>query len=222
MSVLDTLITDRTAADVERLKRLYRIGWQNMTPAEQSEYLNGGNAPLYDANNQQLFDSQNEPLYSNDTGGGQKGAYNYTDLNRVETAVDYLADALVQAETDLKQYASDRNVSWDSVFDVPYDPDDYKNLTIKTDWAEDDIPSDTQMERYINNVLLIASAIPGDYDYCPDTMNGLDYSGANGIEKVLKQTNEHLSEMIDTIEGYIRSAMEVRYSGEIYSGEGVA
>ena len=222
MSVLDTLITDRTAADVQRLRYLLSLGWANMTAEEQSEYLNGGNAPLYDANGQQLYDSQGEPLYSNDAGGVQKGAYNYTDLNRVEEAVDYVAGELVQADTDLRAYAASLNVAWDPAFEVPYDPQDY-SLTVKTDWEVTDIPSATQMTRYIGNLILIRDAIQDASNaWIPDTMDGLDYELANNIEKMLIDVDTAVALLVATKEGMIRSALAVNYSGEIYSGEGEA
>ena len=55
------LITDRTAADVVRWKTLHDKGWEAMSAEEQSEWL-----------------------------GGMKGSYNYTDMNRVESAVKEL------------------------------------------------------------------------------------------------------------------------------------
>ena len=150
-----------------------------------------------------------------------KGAYNYTDLNRVETAVAYIAAALVQAPVDLQQYASDRNVAWSTAFDVPYDPTDYSGLTTKTDWANTDIPSATQMTRYLANVVLIAAAFPNAATL-PASMNNLTFGGANEIERALLLAYNALQDTIATIEGYIRSAMEVSYAGEIYSGEGIA
>lgn len=193
MSVLDTLITDRTQADVD-LARSMCIKGQNMTADELTAFL----LPL-------------------------KGMYNYTDWNRVESAVDYVADELVQADTDLRAYATSMGVEWDSVFEVPYDPDDYSNLTIKTDWAESDIPLASQMQRYIDNVQLILSAIPeASVFWIPNTMDGLTYEYANNIEQVLIDVHTALGVVIAVREGYIRSALAVNYSGEIYSGEGEA
>lgn len=54
MSVLDTLITDRTQADVTRWKTLHDKGWFRMSPEEKVEWSSG-----------------------------LKGTYNATDLNRV-------------------------------------------------------------------------------------------------------------------------------------------
>ena len=65
MSILDTLITDRTQADADRAAELVTKGLNGMTPAELAEYL-----------------------------AGMKGAYNATDLNRVSEAVEYVAGQL--------------------------------------------------------------------------------------------------------------------------------
>ena len=58
-------ITDRTQADVNRVRALNAKGWENMTEAERTEWL-----------------------------GGLKGAYNVSDLNRVGHNVAYLAELL--------------------------------------------------------------------------------------------------------------------------------
>lgn len=59
------LITDRTLADVNRVKRLSGKGWAAMTAAEKAEYLTD-----------------------------MKGSYNASDLNRVGAAVEYVANRL--------------------------------------------------------------------------------------------------------------------------------
>ena len=55
------LITDRSNSDVEIAKALIKKGFQNITDEEKQLFLNG-----------------------------LKGAYNYTDFNRVESCVKYL------------------------------------------------------------------------------------------------------------------------------------
>lgn len=93
-----------------------------------------------------------------------KGAYNYTDLNRVESTVEYLAGILGV------------------------------NLTVKTDWAEWDIPSSADMTRYLENI----RALRGVYDTwagtpeVPRGMNKLTYAGANDIEKILLSLERRL------------------------------
>ena len=59
------LITDRTQADVDRVRQLAQKGFWNMTAAEKTEWLNG-----------------------------LEGAYNASDLNRVGAAVAYVAGRL--------------------------------------------------------------------------------------------------------------------------------
>lgn len=221
MSVIDTLITDRTQAHVDRLKALMRIGWQNMTDEEKVEYL-GGNEQLYDANNQPLFDSQNEPLYSTDS-GIQRGAYNCTDLNRVEAAVAYIAAELVQADEDLHDYAENLDIAWDSLFNVPYNPQDYEDIVIKTDWKEpeDNEPpwaDPVEIARYYSNLELIASAFPVSTSI-PDSMSGLDYNGANAIEQMLIEEHEALAVEVERIKLLIRGTLGIFYAGELYSGE---
>lgn len=69
MSVISTLIFDRTYADFARWLELRNKGYENMTAAERAEW---------DAAN-------------------MKGAYNASDLNRVGEALNYLRDRLAAA-----------------------------------------------------------------------------------------------------------------------------
>ncbi|MBR5873098.1 MAG: hypothetical protein IKY90_00005 [Oscillospiraceae bacterium] len=121
-------ITDRTQADVDRVQLLSAKGFANMTAEERAEWL-----------------------------AGMRGAYNSTDLNRVESAVQYLAEIL--------------NVS----------------VTTKTNWAVTDIPSTADMERYLENIrkLRAKNKILATTPETPSSMTRLTYSTANNIEKIL-------------------------------------
>lgn len=66
MSIIDTLIIDRTQADAELARRLSAMGWAAMTDEQRALYLSD-----------QL-----------------KGAYKASDLNRVNAAMDYLVGRL--------------------------------------------------------------------------------------------------------------------------------
>lgn len=68
MSVIDTLVTDRTEADVSRYSELRDKGWAEMTAAERAEWV-----------------------------AGMKGAYNASDLNRVASAMSYLSQRFASA-----------------------------------------------------------------------------------------------------------------------------
>ena len=66
--MINTLVTDRTAADLARWLDLRNKGYARMTEAERAEW-----------------DS------------GMKGSYNVSDLNRVGEALNYLRDRLAEA-----------------------------------------------------------------------------------------------------------------------------
>lgn len=70
MNILDTLITDRTQEDVDRVRALAARGYDNLSDEEQAKWDKG-----------------------------LKGAYNYIDLNRAVGALEYLADRMEDAGT---------------------------------------------------------------------------------------------------------------------------
>lgn len=121
--------------------------------------------------------------------GNEKGVYSYSDLNRVETAVESLSSMLPKLDIDLI-------------------------LETKTDWgypgpfAVDSWPTETQMRRYLKNISDIKTKF-GIPLWLPSNMSMLTWSSANNIEKILERA---LTRAVDTIESF-------RYSGEIYSGE---
>ncbi len=127
------LVTDRTAADVYRWKELKKKGWQAMTDDEKTEWLSA-----------------------------HKGAYNYTDMNRVEGAVEYVSRRLTDAG-------------------YVFEP------VVKTDWKMSDLPTKEDMDRYFGNVLKIGSffkAFPSTPQGATTHFN-LTYDTANNIEQIL-------------------------------------
>lgn len=95
-----------------------------------------------------------------------KGAYNYSDLNRVERAVAELSDMLGLG------------------------------LTTKTDWSMWDIPTALDMERYLRNVATLRQQLEAETTIpaAPLSMNKLTYTDANNIELILSAVYEHLME----------------------------
>lgn len=87
----------------------------------------------------------------------RKGAYNYTDLNRVEMAVAEVCEELGLS------------------------------LETKTDWTVWDIPKQADMKRFLNNIEKIRTiGIPlAATPKTPSSMAKLTYGGANDIEKIL-------------------------------------
>lgn len=131
------LVIDRSQSHVNLLKTLRKKPWSSMSEDEQSAWY----------------------------GEAAKGGYNYTDLNRVETAVAELAGQLGLT------------------------------LTTKTDWTCWDMPVQSDMERYLGNVAAVRDACPGNAEFpsLPTNMSKLTYVGANNIEKVLKIVYECMS-----------------------------
>ena len=138
------LITDRTQFDVDRVNVLAKKGWENMTPEEQSEWSNG-----------------------------LKGAYNCTDLNRVQSAVRYLRDRFA---------------------DVGY----FAELSDAKTWTAQDVPTQTDMAEYLADVRAIRGILTlfDTTPPVPDTMVGLTYVKANHIEQILLDVDKLLSNTI--------------------------
>lgn len=152
------LITDRTQQDVARLQALAEKGFANMTDAERTEWL----AP-------------------------SKGAYNASDLNRVEQAVAYLHDRL-------NAYG----------YRMVIEP-------IRV-WTAADVPTVHEMARYIVNIKAIRQAFVtlATTPSVPETMNRLTYADANAIEQILSDVDRLLH---NTIASFTHSG-EI-YGGEL-------
>lgn len=113
-----------------------------------------------------VFDRTAEDV-ANDTWRGQ---YNYTDLNRVESAVEKLAAVL-------------RRLGHTRLY-----PEVKTDWHVPTDMPETyDTPTVQEMRRYLGNVGLIrgAIAVMRDTPTLPEDMRFLDYLKANDIEKAL-------------------------------------
>lgn len=132
-TIIVTLVTDRTQADVERVRELAAKGFAAMTADEQAEWM-----------------------------AGMKGAYNASDLNRVGTALNYLAGRLASI--------CGKSIAW----------------TAKTDWAVTDIITASQAAEYRRQVQSIRDALAYP-EGTPDApqLGRLTYIGANDIERIL-------------------------------------
>ena len=110
--------------------------------------------------------------------------YNYSDLNRVEAKTAEVAELLTA-----QGYVT--------------------TVDVKIDWKMTDFPTQTEMNRYLGNVKKCINnfcQMPGIT--LPDTMDRLDYIGANNIEKMLVGIEKLLEYMLAVM----------RYSGTFYSG----
>lgn len=137
---LEHLITDRAAQDVDRVKILAEKAWQDMTAEERAEWL----SPM-------------------------RGSYNYTDLNRVEEAVAYVAGRL-------KEYGY-----------LSYQP-------IIRYWSAEDIPTENDLTRYFGNIATLRRAISvwASTPEAPDGVSEFDINKANALEQILVDVDEIL------------------------------
>ena len=135
------LVTDRTERDVERWRLLHSKGWEGMTQAERAEWK-----------------------------AGLKGAYNYTDLNRVESAVVYIARRLTEAGYDASP-------------------------EVKLSWTVKDQPTIEDMDRYLGNIAYLRSLLPlyPTTPKAPTTSKQMDYQVANDIEIILLDLDRQIS-----------------------------
>ena len=117
-----------------------------------------------------IYDRTTKDLYDKT----DKAYYNTTDLNRVESATEYISRLL-------KLY---------SYF--------YGELECKKDWLMTDFPTEEEMNRYLNNIqkLMDSFYLKENTPNLPQSMNYLDIEKANNIEKILYDLNELIENMI--------------------------
>lgn len=125
------LITDRTQADANRVYALARKGWANMTLAEQIEWETA-----------------------------LKGAYNYTDLNRVGEAINRIAE-------ELHRFGY------------------YPTVSPKINWQENDDILVADIEHYLADIEVIRSVL-ANLPSTPRTPAQVKtIAEANAIEQIL-------------------------------------
>ena len=152
------LITDRTQADVDRYMELKTKRLNDMTDAERAEW--------------ETF---------------LKGAYNYTDMNRVESAVEYVANRLYE----------------NGYIVIPI---------IKKNWSPTDKPTLNDLKRYMKNIADIRAAL-STFETTPEAPTierKLNFQIANDIEQILIDVDYLISKMMSA---YFYSGD--LYSGEV-------
>ena len=132
-TIIDTLVTDRTQADVDRVKALAEKGFAAMTSDEQADWL-----------------------------AGLKGASTASEVNRVGTALNYLAGRLAPL--------CGKNIQWSA----------------KTDWSMTDVITAPQAAVYRKQIQDVRDALtyPDGTPAVPE-IDRMTYTGANDIERIL-------------------------------------
>ena len=101
-----------------------------------------------------------------------KSYYNYTDLNRVETWCEYLANLLTS-------------------YSYPV------SISIKKNWAMSDLPNVNDIERIRSNVNAIKTVFHA-YTDVPENLNYMTIEKANDIEKILSELDFLTKNMISS------------------------
>lgn len=119
----------------------------------------------------------------------EKGNYDYTDRNRVGSAISEIATLLREFD-----------------YIVPVSP--------KTDWNEDDYPTVSLMAAYLEDVetlCAIYNSIPshGTLKTLPENLRFMDFNIANNIEKNLLAINDLAATLVRSFD----------CCNEIYAGE---
>lgn len=143
--MMTNLVYDRTPEDVAEVRRLLA----KLNP-ETGDGLTAAEQAKWDA--------------------GLKGAYNFTDLNRVEAAVKTLAAALTSAG-----------------YPVEVTPVLKGGKSEDREWQEGDIVRRAQWSTYLDNVQRLRDAYYtlAETGELPAPGDKLKYTGANTIEKIL-------------------------------------
>lgn len=146
MSILETLVYDRTQSNVDKIKELSQMRYQDMTTEQRQEWI-------YNL----------------------KGTYRYTDLNRVEEAVEYVGE----------------RVNSTNFYSVVLEPRKF--------WTKDDIPRAEDMARYLRNIQAIRNVNRG-LEITPDapTEIKLGWKEANDIEQILHDIELMLINITET------------------------
>lgn len=214
MSIIDTLVFDRTAEDLQLLVGLLQKPWDDFS-AEEKDFWLGEIAPLRALDGS--VSGADGPLYTDEIATTIRGAYNYSDLNRVNGAITYLSAELQAVYDSLRAYAASVGVAWDDSYDVPYDPAEY-TYTLPT-YLMTDVPTASQLATYLANVADIITALEADYPALPSTMSTLTNDGANAIERCLWLLNDALTTLDMARRATILAVSQsFVFSGQPYSG----
>ena len=169
-NIFDTLVTDRTESDVDRL--LYLASLWVIDEETGAAVWAGTEAELAEWN------------------GPLKGAYTPGDINRVSNAM-----AIISAELTSAGYVTDyERIKLPRTFTVTItEPDgttseiEYIDGRDTYRWYPDDIPNEERMAQYRSNVAALRGALTvyASTPPVPPDMEGLTWQEANDIERIL-------------------------------------
>lgn len=147
MSIINELVYDRTQADVDRVftlkNKILTGGLTALTAEEKAEYL-----------------------------AGMKGAYNYTDFNRLGNAINYLVERM--KELDIHD----------------------STIVPKVDWAMGDTPTSSQVSNLLSCLTKLRAklSLPENAPVMPNSLDNLVYQTANEMELLLWMIDQRITQ----------------------------
>lgn len=147
MSIIDNLVYDRTQADVDRVftlkNKILTEGLSSLSAEEKAEYM-----------------------------AGMKGAYNYTDFNRLGEAIAYLVERM--KELDIHD----------------------SSIIPKVDWVMGDTPTQSQVSNLLSCLTKLRAklSLPDDAPSVPNSLDKLTYQTANDMELLLWMIDQRITQ----------------------------
>ena len=147
MSIINELVYDRTQTDVDRVYTL------------TNKILTGGRAAL---------SAEEKAEYL----AGMKGAYNYTDFNRLGEAIAYLVERM--KELDIHD----------------------SSIIPKVDWVMGDTPTQSQVSNLLSCLTKLRAklSLPDDAPSVPNSLDKLTYQTANDMELLLWMIDQRITQ----------------------------
>ena len=147
MSIINELVYDRTQTDVDRVytlkNKILTGGLAALSAEEKAEYL-----------------------------AGMKGAYNYTDFNRLGEAIAYLVERM--KELDIHD----------------------SSIIPKVDWVMGDTPTQSQVSNFLGCLTKLRAklSLPDDAPSVPNSLDKLTYQTANDMELLLWMIDQRITQ----------------------------
>ena len=160
---MSELITDRRKEDLQLLDRVYALPYQQWDE-EYKKIWTGELQPYYARDG--WYDAA-DGMYLVAGDGNVRGAYNASDLNRVQET----------AEDTVERINTKHGITVE-----------LETLPV---WTGSDLPDTDSMGKYIRNLTKIRDAM-AEEDTIPSSMAKLNYTGANRIEQMLIDANERM------------------------------
>lgn len=178
---MPNLITDRTQADVIRANEINKKVYDAWASAAASAADANALMDPMEIAESTLTDAEFAEWLS-----GLKGAYNYTDMNRVGQAVQEIGTILKNLPDELNEYRKAKEVYYNEKFLVKeYDPGKV-NVAPKFDWAMTDPVTPTAAAAYLKDIENLRSILPDGCPVAPFSLSQFTFQKANDIERILQ------------------------------------